>query len=211
MQLVFSILVALFGLFSTYAQTLQPLFAGHFVWSLANAQVMLVETGILVSGIAGVFSSSGLQLPAWLSAIVVDIDLFIQYFKPTWKKTIAGTARVVTKTLIVLSFPVMLVCSLTAVSCAGTPCQQLANGIKAVQEGEVLAGVVCECISVDATAAAICKGVAEGLVITEGAAKDVYATYCSGSDAGLKLSPKLRTRADFDTYFAAQGAKKASR
>ena len=208
MQLVFSILVALFGLFSAYVQTIQPLFAGHFVWSLANAQVMLVETGILVSGIAGVFSSSGLQLPAWLSAIVVDIDLFIQYFKPTWKRTIAGTARVVSKAPVAL---MITICTIVLIRCAGTPCQQLASGIKAVQEGEVIAGVICECISVDPTAAAICKVAAEGLVITEGAAKEIYAAYCSNEDAGMKLSPKLRTRPQFDTYLADLGAKKAAR
>ena len=106
-----------------------------------------------------------------------------------------------------LFIPLLLV----LVACGTPPCPVLATAIAVAQDGVVVAEVVCPCLSFDATAELACKAAAEGLVIGEDAAKEAYAMYCTNGDAGPKATPKLRTRPQFDEYFAAHKAQKAAR
>jgi len=217
MQTFISLVIAILGAFLAYLHTIQPMFASGWSFNMTLIYGLVVQTGLLIIGIAGIFTAAGYSLPAWLSALITDIDHFIKAIQPAAKK-IGGIA---TRTLMVIAFPVLLAFVVLANGCAGTPCGDLRQGLQIAQDGVVAANVVCPCLAFDAAAEAACKVAAEGLSISVDAANEVYAAFCmggdagpdggsdGGSDGGVSLSlAKLHTQEQFTAYFHAHGAMK---
>jgi hypothetical protein len=100
---------------------------------------------------------------------------------------------------------------LFAINCASTPCGDLANTIKYGESGQKVVDAVCACISFDLTASEICKAEALAFAFTDAQAKAAYAEFCTPTDGGAKLSSKLRTKDDFDAWFANHGAQRIAK